>query len=98
MLEALEELMQGCKGSVTIEINPHHRTYETAAEYLASERADAPTEIQREMEARDRVVHVQAYPKTPIGFFCVYHYDVVVAVTDAARILGELKLKQTNPD
>ena len=75
-MDALEELAALCEAEVHVSINPQKSTYESITKYLEFLEEEIDPEVLSEMIKRDRMVWVQAYPHTPIGFYCVYHYDI----------------------
>ena len=82
MSKALEELADLCKAEVHVSMNPHTATYETIQDYLEVQEEEIEPEILAEMIKRNRMVWVQAYPTTPIGFYVVYHYDIETAIQE----------------
>jgi len=78
----IDELVARCKCEVTVTFNPHTIGYETVAEYLhgicdedrdyGQNHENIPAETRAAMIAADRIVEVQWYPDTPIGFYRVY--------------------------
>lgn len=93
--ETLEAIIRGCKGSVTVEVNPHRDSYLTVAEWLATEGDDQESpEIRQRMIELDRVVCVQFYPNTPIGFLRTVHHDVEAALKEALQALIALRTER----
>ena len=80
----LQELVNHCKASVSVEFNPHKATYETVENYLWNfvygSRCNSPEERIEEIGqeryerliAGDSLVELQWYPNTPIGFYRTY--------------------------
>lgn len=81
-MEKFKELVSLCKASVEISVNEHKDNYQTVEQHIDEDyyREDIDKDVFEEMVKRDIVVKVQAYPRTPIGFFVVYHYDIDKAV------------------
>lgn len=80
----LERLAARCKGGVTLEINPHLGVYETAGVYLGEhDLSETDPRVTFEMVKRNRIVRLQFYPSTPIGFFVIFHHDVEEALREA---------------
>jgi hypothetical protein len=81
-MEALKELADLCKAEVSVSINPQKSTYESIPAWLDSLPEDEPFDenLIAEMVKRDRLVWVQAYPVTPIGFYVAYHWDIEEAI------------------
>lgn len=96
--EMLEALIEGCKGSVTVEVNPHRGSYLTVEQWLATEGDDQESpEICQRMVELDRVVCVQFYPNTPIGFLRTVHHDLGAALGEALQALAALGAKGVEP-
>lgn len=77
--EKIEYLSSICKESVTITINDHYRgSGETMREYLEdrNELKNVPEDILKEMETRNFMCEVHAYPLSQVGFYCYFHYDL----------------------
>jgi hypothetical protein len=83
----LEFIAMHCECEVSVEINSHRNYYESVEQYMADMRAEVSDGVFADMVARDTIVAVQFYPSTPIGFYTVYHYDLVQALEIAAGIL-----------
>lgn len=90
----LAQLCEKCKCGVYVFINEHRNYYKTA-EFTLSElfdRREDPPEIdsviRAEMIKRDYIVEIHFYPDTPIGFFCVYHWDLDAALCMALELLN----------
>ncbi len=89
-MNALDELAALCKGDVLVEINGHRSNYESVESYLEyceADDDDVPPTVRAEMVARDRIVRVQFYPQTPIGFCLVLHYDTEAALAVALDMM-----------
>lgn len=89
----LEELVRLCKGSVTVEFNDHTTNYQTVADCLAANFGgrydDIDDRVKAEMIKHSRIVEVQFYPHTPIGFYVIVHYDLNEALDEALEIARE---------
>lgn len=85
-MEKLKELFELCEASVTISHNEHKNLYETVDYFLHDRERISDTEldadIRKIMIEKDQTVIVQAYPKTPIGFYVVYHWDLESAIDE----------------
>lgn len=85
----LEELASLCL-EVSVTINPHRCEYATVEEYFTRYdgklHSDVPNELLPQMIARDRVVCVQFYPETPIGFHLVHGLDIDETIGRALRL------------
>jgi hypothetical protein len=85
-MEKLNELFALCEASVTIVHNEHKCLYQSM-EYFLSEREsytdlDLDVNMRMAMVEKDQMVMIQAYPKTPIGFYVVYHWDLESAIDE----------------
>ena len=95
-MEKIKELQSLCKGSVSIDINEHTGSYLTVKEYLGelenlwseSMREQIGEDIYDEMVKRNTLIEVRAYPRTPIGFYNCFHYDLEKAVDS---VLNQVK-------
>lgn len=79
-MEKFKELVSLCKAGVSISVNCHKDYYESVEQYVDQDVKDINKDVFDEMVKRDTIVKVQAYPKTPIGFYDIYHYDIDKAV------------------
>lgn len=78
----LEELVSRCKGSVSVEFNPHRDCYESIYSFLVGwscyfkTREQAVAELGEKFYVRlvsgDSLVVLRYYPISPIGFHQVY--------------------------
>lgn len=98
-IEKLTWLIQNCC-SVSVEANENRTFYRSIAEELAAHEdpegvyADMEPEVRAECIARDQLVIVQVYPDTPVGFYCVHHYDVAVAIN---RVFEAVQKERRTP-
>lgn len=78
----LQWLIDNCKGDVAVTANPHRSSYESVDSYLDVALSDDSIEpdVRRRMVEADTIIHVQAYPDTPIGSYEAYHYDLQSAI------------------
>ena len=91
-MEKLKKLMELCKASVSLEINHHKDCYQDVMDYLNSrffDDEDLDDDTRRKMIELDTIIKLQFYPNTPIGSYCIFHYDLDVALDAALKILGE---------
>jgi hypothetical protein len=91
MSSPLNQLADLCSCEVSVSINPHTANYETIEGYLEFQAEEIEPEILAKMIKRNRLVWVQAYPTTPIGFYVVYHYDIDEAIQ---QVLEAVRSKQ----
>lgn len=91
-VDILNRIVDMCEAEVSIAINPHKSTYETVDGYLKVQEDIDPDmvdpHVRNVMVAMDKIVWVQAYPTTPIGFYVVYHYSVSMALSEMLQILS----------
>ena len=91
----LQELVNKCKGSVSLEANAHRDCYETIEQYINGNPFNEDIWNETEPDVKQKIIEtntlieIQFYPLTPIGFYRVYHYDVNEAINEALKILSE---------
>lgn len=87
--DLLTEIVRRCKCAVSITVNQHRNYYQSVETYLddADRLSEIAPKVLAEMQARNTVVEVQAYPNTPVGFYCVAHYDLTAALRDLLSAL-----------
>lgn len=94
-MDKLKALLDGCKCGVTIEVNVHRDHYDSVEkeieeinEILDMAKDDPlPKEVAEGMIRTGNVIKLHFYPDTPIGFYCVYHYDIDKALDEALECL-----------
>ena len=88
-MEKLKKIMALCKCSVSVTINQHRDYYEPIEQYLigTNNYNDIDKKVLSEIVRLDELVEIQFYPDTPIGSYCVYHYDLESAIDKALEIL-----------
>ena len=90
-MEKLNKLIQKCKCGVYITINGHRDSYETVEGHFkgnpnkTEDLEDVDNEIYEKMKKLDTIIEIQCYPRTPIGSFTVYHYDLELAIDEALK-------------
>lgn len=100
-MDDLQKLLSMCKCGVYLEVNEHRHCYNSVAQKfeeldnLNSKPANISPEMRAEMIARDTVVELQFYPRTPVCFHKVYHYDVAAALRIAVQALEERMERQS---
>ena len=94
-MDKLKELISLCRASITISVNDHKDNYESVSKYMANmvllddELIEYIGEdVFAEMIKRDTIVYVIAYPRSSVGSYQVYHYDVETAIE---RVLNAVK-------
>lgn len=86
----LKRLIDLCKASVSVTINEHRNYYQTVEQYLEeADLEDVDPEVIKKMIELDTIVELQCYPRTPIGFHLIHHYDVDLAIDKAIAIIEE---------
>jgi len=94
-VDLLNELISLCKCSVTVTVNDHRDNHQTVQQYIDNYKGwsglfdNVTHELQAEMVKRDTIVNVQCYPRTPIGFNSVYHWDLEQALAEAIKQVKE---------
>lgn len=91
-MEKLNQIISLCKCEVILRANPHKATYESVMDYISDRERieDVDPEVFAAMIEKDFIVELQFYPRTPIGFYTVFHYDLNVALDEALKILEEV--------
>lgn len=91
----LKRLIDLCKASVSVTINEHRNYYQTVEQYLEEDDIeDVDQEVINKMVELDTIVELQCYPRTPIGFHLIHHYDVDQAIDSAISIIEEQRKKE----
>ena len=95
-MEKLNKIYLLCKCSITISINDHRDYYQTAEQSLneigmMNEKLvqEIGEDVYNEMIKTNTIIHVQAYPDTPIGFYSIYHYDLESALDKTIEALTQ---------
>lgn len=79
--DLLAEIVATCACHVSVNVNQHRNYYESVEEYFIDGReGKIEPSVLAEMVSRNTIVEVQAYPKTPVGFIYVAHYDLLTAL------------------
>ncbi len=92
-MKKLKKLLDACKCGVFLTVNQHRDYYQTAEESLLEAQGhecppEIPNDVREIMEKTNTIVELQFYPNTPIGSYCIYHYDVELALDEALEILN----------
>lgn len=88
-MSKLKEIAALCQGGVFVTVNEHRNYYHSVAQHLA-DRGDTPdisSEVQAKMIELDTLVELQFYPRTPVGFYRIWHYDLDAALDEALALL-----------
>lgn len=87
MSDKLKKLMALCKASITLSINEHKNNYMSVASYLADLMELNPGEVSNNMVqaiiAADKIIELQFYPDTPVGFYNIIDCDLDSAIDRA---------------
>jgi hypothetical protein len=92
-MDKLKELFELCAASVTVTHDDHKNYYQTVEEFLNTDaeryglELDIDPEVRKFMIERNHMITLHAYPKTPIGFYTVYHWDLLAAVDQMLAIV-----------
>lgn len=93
-MDKLMELIKRCKCGVFVTVNEHRDYYQTAEKKLreiedldAEGFEDIPRDVKEKMVELNTVVEVHIYPKTPVGSYLIYHYDLETALDQALKCL-----------
>lgn len=91
-MNKLQELINKCKNSVTVQANDHRDYYMTIEDNIAEfgdgkEALEIDPEVYKTMIETDQYVSIQFYPRNATGFYKVYHYDVELALDECLKIL-----------
>lgn len=93
-MEKLKELINKCKADIHLTINNHKSSYQSVTDYIndlieikSIDNEDIEPEIYEKMKELDTIIELQFYPRTPIGFNVVYHYDIEQAIDEALETL-----------
>lgn len=81
-MDKLIKLVSLCKASVSVTVNDHKDYYMSVEDYLKdrAESNEVERSIIQKMIELDTVVCIQFYPRTPIGFHIIWHYDIDMAM------------------
>jgi hypothetical protein len=82
MKDKFEKLFSACQCTITL--NDHHSYYQPLEEKIKEiqsiHKGVLTEEIISGIIKNDRLIEIQCYPRTPIGFFVVAHYDIEEAL------------------
>ena len=80
------------KAPFTLMCNQHKDYYQDPEHYIrdltpgGEELDEVPRDVIEEMIKRDTIIELQFYPRTPVGFYKIYHYDIDAAIEQALEI------------
>ncbi len=90
---SLARLINECRATVHVTANDHKTVYEDAAQYIKNriyrDGEEIAADVIQGMIERDTIIEVQFYPDTPIGSYCVFHWDLDKAVEECLAIIRE---------
>ena len=81
-MNKLQDLINKCKCSVSVEVNPNKDFYEGIESYLESNNLEVDLDVLNKMIEIDRMIIISFYPDTPIGFYTIVHYDLDKALDE----------------
>lgn len=92
-IKLLTDIFALCEGEVSITYNAHKSMYQTVGQYLNDLSVsglgfDLDSDVLKKMLELNQMVSIQAYQRTPIGFYLTYHWDLEMA---AQEMLATLK-------
>lgn len=93
-VDLLRKLTQKCKFSVSITVNQHRDYHESVQQYMnnlvLSNAADMEdfADVLPEMIAKDTIIDIHFYPETSVGYFNIYHHDLIEALRIAVEQIG----------
>ncbi len=87
-MKNLYELIKLCKGSVSLNINPHRDIYQSIETYLSDDRDKISDNTYNNIIKNDTLVELVFYPDTPVSNYTVYHYDIDTAIKTAIGIIN----------
>ena len=86
----LEEIISKCKGAVFLTVNEHKNYYITIEQRLKELKdrgEDLEEDVYNKILEKDSLIELQFYPRTAIGSYLIYHYDINKALDKALKIL-----------
>lgn len=86
-LDRIARIVDHCKADVSIEWNQHRQNYHRPSEEVDLLDYDVPLVIQGEMDARNTMVVIHAYPDTPNSSYVVAHWDLAAALDEMWKAL-----------
>lgn len=92
-MDKLIELFNLCSASVTIIHDEHKDFYQTVEEFIndrekaLGESLSIDADVRKFMVEKNHMITLHAYPDTPIGFYTVYHWDLLTAVEEMLTIV-----------
>lgn len=92
--DKLKLFLAACKCGVSVNMNEHREVYETAAQRIAEAAGyECPPEIADAVRDRmietDTIITIHFYPKHPVTFYEVWHYDLDAALDEAIECLRQ---------
>ena len=95
MKELINRILSKCKFSVSIEVNQHRDYCETVEKHLEDRYSwgnetleegikGIGEEVYEKMVETNTIIDVQVYPRTAVGFYRVFHYDLTEGLCDEA--------------
>ena len=91
-MDKLKILIDECACSVALEINEHKDCYQSVEEYLDIMESCKGFEINDDIKSimieTNTIITLQFYPKTPVSFYSICHYDLDKALDEALEALS----------
>jgi hypothetical protein len=87
MDDKLKEIAKMCKCGVFVSINEHRDYYLSVKENMSQLKDEVDPDVLAKMIELDTAIQVQAYNKTPIGSYVVWHYDLDIALDKMLRTI-----------
>ena len=92
-MDKFKQILNNCKCGIYLTINQHRDYYQSATERLDGlDCTECPPsldpKVRQKMIETDTIVELQFYPDTPIGSYCIYHYDLDEALNEALEIIN----------
>lgn len=90
LVDKLKRITELCKNSISIQINDHKGYYITARQEIIKRDdwySQTPIEVIEQMILTDTIISIQCYPRTPVSFYIINHYDLELALDEMLKIL-----------
>lgn len=88
-MEKFKKLVSLCTNSVEINVNNHKDYHQTTKECIEEDEISnyCSSEVIDKMIELDTIVSVIAYPRSGIGSYRVYHYDIDMAMDEMLELM-----------
>lgn len=91
-MDKIVKIKKLCKCSILLDIDPHKDYYQSTSQYFQDKpqlKELIDRDVYDEMCNRNTIINLHFYPRTPIGSYNLYHYDLDSILIQALRILEE---------